>query len=58
MTAGTVAMLARWLLRIFVSLGVLGAVRKFRAFFDYLDFVSACQLNMDAGSNWTASSKL
>jgi diacylglycerol O-acyltransferase len=50
MTAGTVAMLARWLLRIFVSLGVLGAVRKFRAFFDYLDFVSACQLNMDAGT--------
>lgn len=38
-----------WLLRIAVSVGVIGAVRKLRAYYDYLDFVSACQLNMDPG---------
>ena len=38
-----------WMLRITVSIGVFGAVRRLRAYFDYLDFVSACQLNMDPG---------
>lgn len=38
-----------WLLRVAISVGVVGTVRKLRAYFDYLDFVSACQLNMDPG---------
>ena len=38
-----------WMLRIAVSVGVIAAVRKLREYYDYLDFVSACQLNMDPG---------
>lgn len=57
-TTPAMGLLSRWLLRLVLSVGFLGVVRKLRSHWDYMDFVSACQLNMDAGTVGNVSSAI